>query len=130
MSHIIWVYGTLKKWFWNHWYMKNSKFIWEDSIKCYWITWIWFPKASFVDNYWNSNSIDLNIELYEVSDEDLIDIDRLEWHPNFYTRFNTKTNSWKTIEIYTIDVRNIDLKYLNKCSETWIFTWVWYKNEQ
>ena len=100
-NKIIWVYGTLKNWYWNHGVMKSAwwEFIGEDYVPFNDLSSSWIPFLN-VDTTWESNKYCL-VELYQV--EDITPLDRLEWHPSFYTRTPVTTLSWKEIEVYSIE---------------------------
>lgn len=118
MQQIIAVYWTLKMWNGNNGLLSWSKFIWIDYVKCYGITWTWFPVASFK---WEREWIELEVELYEVSEEVLKNIDRLEWYnpPNHirYDRIPVTTTMWKMdVQIYHQDIKTIDKSILEEHS--------------
>lgn len=92
------VYGTLKQWYGNNRLMRNCKFLWTDFVPFTKIAGTWFPIAKFE---WASNDKLLKVELYEVSNQDdLSNIDSLEWHPNWYKRIPVTTISNKLVQIY------------------------------
>lgn len=102
--HIIAVYWTLKKQYGNHRLIEKCEFIWEDLLPFVKIRWEWFPIADFVWAMWDKL---LKVELYKITDyETLQNVDRLEWHPNWYKRIEVTTASWKTVEVY--DMTNKD----------------------
>lgn len=61
-----------------------------------------FPKITFPFNEIVSNYIE--VELYEVNDEELRDLDRLEWHPGWYERIKMTTTSWEECEVYHMPI--------------------------
>lgn len=104
------VYWTLKKWWWNHVLLHKAEFIWEAFVKCYWIHWRWFPIANFVDNW--KDSIELQVEIYNVDNGTLSELDRLEWanqwRDDWYSRIEVTTTEWNPVQIYSQNVSEID----------------------
>lgn len=75
MSHIVFVYGTLKKHFGNHHILQDSKYLGNDKIKGY-DMYSLGPFPGIVESE-NGEGI-VQGELYEVNDEVLKELDRLE----------------------------------------------------
>ena len=105
MAMNIAVYGTLKKGFWNHPLMDGLEFIKKSFVKCYWITWGWFPTAQFKQLKNTDERILLEVEVYEIPNSSqgnnkLQQIDSLEWHPSRYERIQIKDEDEDIIEIY------------------------------
>lgn len=94
-TNTIFVYGTLRKGFGNYKYFLEgkSKFIEEDTINGKMHSWGSFPAVFPGDDT-------IHGEIYEVDDEVLSSLDRLEGHPNFYCRTPIKTSSGKDVEVY------------------------------
>ena len=76
----VFVYGTLKKGFGNHDLLKSSKFLGEAYIRAQLYSLGGLPVAI------EKSSSFVFGEVYEVTDDILDLLDRLEGHPNFYTR--------------------------------------------
>ena len=81
-AHLVFVYGTLKKGYYNHYFLKDSKFIDEAITKEKYA--LYFLKYPYVIK--NAKISQIYGEVYEVDDTTLIDLDFLEGHPNFYRR--------------------------------------------
>ncbi len=86
MKHLVFVYGTLKKGFGNHYLLENSKFIGRAKTKeKYKMTANGIPFVS------KSKAVSHIIgEVYEVDDETLEKLDFLEDHPDWYKREKVK----------------------------------------
>ena len=81
MTHLVFVYGTLKKGFPNHHYfMQDAKFICNDTISAKMYNYGNFPAVVL-----DEDSV-VSGEVYEVNDATLRDLDRLEGVPRFYNR--------------------------------------------
>ena len=77
----VFVYGTLRKGYWNHSLLENSKFLGKAITKEKYSLFadgipyvVKIPKTQIIG------------ELYEVDKETLERLDRLEGHPDFYKR--------------------------------------------
>jgi gamma-glutamylaminecyclotransferase len=94
--NLIFVYGTLKRGYGNHRIMEqgNAMFLREDAAPG--IVYGPFPYARPSDNPedW------IKGELYEVDDRLLARLDRLEGHPDYYTRTKVRLFSGERAEIY------------------------------
>lgn len=93
------VYGTLKKGKSNHSLLIDSKFLGETKIEGVSL----YRKEAF-PFAWKSDSFCFG-ELYEVDDNTLSKLDRLEGHPNWYKRelmevINLASNTKETAWIY------------------------------
>jgi gamma-glutamylcyclotransferase (GGCT)/AIG2-like uncharacterized protein YtfP len=100
---IIWVYGTLKKWFNNHSVMETAEwiFIKEDYIQINKLWECWFPYIELSD----SSDKWLKVELYEIKDSNMYILDHLEWYTewntnNHYNRVLIETLSWEKVYVY------------------------------
>lgn len=99
MANYIAVYGTLKKGYRNHDLLLTSKFIKNSHTGS--------GFALFVDDLpflvQREDGKGAEIEIYEVSNEILQDLDRLEGHPKFYTRIFLRYEDDKKLEIYVLN---------------------------
>jgi gamma-glutamylcyclotransferase (GGCT)/AIG2-like uncharacterized protein YtfP len=89
MSNRIAVYGSLKKGLHNHKLLESSRFVKDTYVRGFNM----YSLGSFpcvVPNEDGSGSI--TVEVYDVTDEVLVNLDRLEGYPRFYDRdtFYTK----------------------------------------
>jgi len=115
MKKLIWVYWTLKEWYWNSYLLRGAVKLRDDFAKIQALSWSGFPVATFTDTSagesWHAI---LKIEVYEVIDEQMLsNLDRLEWHPNWYRRMEITTHNWLQIEIYNMP----DTQWLK---DTWL----------
>ncbi|NPA62821.1 MAG: gamma-glutamylcyclotransferase [Methanococci archaeon] len=83
----VFVYGSLRKGFWNHEpYLKNSKFIGKGRTKEKYAMY-----ADIIPYVVENEKISHIVgEVYEVDEETLKRIDRLEGHPDYYERKKVK----------------------------------------
>tara|TARA_R100000353_G_scaffold174044_1_gene141255 strand:+ start:190 stop:621 length:432 start_codon:yes stop_codon:yes gene_type:complete len=89
-KHLVFVYGTLREGFNNHYLLTTSKWIdYGITDKKYYMSELGIP---FVVE--KPDLTKIKGELYEVSDDTLEILDLLEGHPNFYKRkkVNIKSN--------------------------------------
>lgn len=77
----VFVYGTLRKGFGNHFLLKNSKFIGEAITKEKYSLY-----ASGIPYVVKVPKTHIKGEVYKVDSETLKSLDQLEGHPNFYKR--------------------------------------------
>jgi gamma-glutamylcyclotransferase (GGCT)/AIG2-like uncharacterized protein YtfP len=81
-KHLLFVYGTLKRGFWNHYLLDREEFIGEAETKEKYAMYVsgipYVVKGEPVSR--------IKGEVYRVSSETLKLIDRLEGHPNWYRR--------------------------------------------
>ena len=82
MKHKVFVYGTLKKGFGNHRFLKGASFIGNARTMDHFA--LYESGLPFVIE--NEAVSTISGELYEVSEETLVRLDCLEGHPGFYTR--------------------------------------------
>lgn len=80
--HRVFVYGSLKKGFSNHRVIHGAKFLGDDTTLE--DAWFMFSMGGFPGVVSGNGYI--SGEVYEVDDEVLKDLDRLEGNGNFYTR--------------------------------------------
>ncbi len=78
----LFVYGTLKKGFHNHHFLKNAKFIDTGIIQGNLLHLGGFPGLIVS----KSDKDYVQGELYEIAEETLPALDRLEGHPDFFRR--------------------------------------------
>lgn len=83
-NHSVFVYGTLKKGFGNHLFLKDQKFCGEALIRGTLVSLKWFP------GYIATGNDVVKGEVYSVDDETLKRLDHLEGHPRFYERREVK----------------------------------------
>jgi gamma-glutamylcyclotransferase (GGCT)/AIG2-like uncharacterized protein YtfP len=106
MNNSVFVYGTLKSGFGNHVFLKGSRFVCDAMTdKPYLFLEHGLPFV--IDDSNDFKSVRVHGEVYEVNDETLKNIDRLEGHPEFYERkpvwvINKKTNIKLYVWIYFI----------------------------
>lgn len=79
-KHLVFVYGTLKKGFPNHYYLKDQEYLGEATIRGTMISLRHFPGVINVGND------QITGELYQIDNETLARLDRLEGYPHFYER--------------------------------------------
>jgi len=91
----VFVYGTLKKGFGNHFLLKDSQFIKVDKVSGLMYNIGPFPGAvpAKGDN-------PLHGEIYEIDETTLQRLDRLEGVPHLYRRETEKTSSGEEVFIY------------------------------
>ena len=99
---IIATYWTLKRSERNHYLLSSATYLKKSFLPFIKITGTSFPKITFPFNEIVSNYIE--VELYEVNDEELRDLDRLEWHPGWYERIKMTTTSWEECEVYHMPI--------------------------
>jgi gamma-glutamylcyclotransferase (GGCT)/AIG2-like uncharacterized protein YtfP len=76
------VYGTLKKGYSNHHFMFKSKYIKNTEIKGS----LYLKKDRYFPHLILKGEDLIECEIYEVSENCLTYLDRLEGHPNFFER--------------------------------------------
>ncbi len=96
MKKLLFVYGTLKRGFWNNALLKRAKFIGEgvtrERFKLYTVG---FPYAVP-----DSGGLPVKGEVYEVDQKTLSELDNLEGYPVHYKRkpVKVKLNSGREVE--------------------------------
>ena len=83
MSHLVFVYGTLKRGFSNHHILKDAEFLGSGETTESVFT--MYHLGGFPGVVLGGNS-DIKGELYSVDEATLQHCDWLEGHPNFYKR--------------------------------------------
>lgn len=112
MTYLMAVYGTLRKNYGNHHYLKNADFIGlGKTINKYRLRARGIP---FVDKTPNTH---ITIELYSVNDVELANIDRLEGHPTTYKRELTEVKVNDTIYNAWLYFYNHDLEYVTEIND-------------
>jgi gamma-glutamylaminecyclotransferase len=81
----VFVYGTLRKGFWNHHLLKDSKYLgtFREDIKMDMVDLGAFPGLV---PYNGDFSFYVTVEAYEIDNKTLERLDRLEGYPTFYNR--------------------------------------------
>lgn len=112
-KHNVFVYGTLKKDKGNSYYLRNSKFVGNGIVQGFTMV----NLGSFPGAIDTKNGI-IHGEIYEVDQDTLINLDRLEGYNtfrsnNFYTRqaVNVILKDGSTMEAY---MYTLPEKYLEK----------------
>lgn len=88
----VFVYGTLKKGYRNHYLLKNSQFIGDSKVDNFTLhSFGGFPVAVPASEQYITG------EVYEVDDDTMTNLDWLEGYPSFYDRQIVETehgNAW------------------------------------
>lgn len=82
------VYGTLRRGFGNNKLLKNSEFLGETEISGFSMYSLGGFPGIIIDK---SNTKNIKIELFKVTQEELNSLDRLEGYPDFYDRMLVHT---------------------------------------
>lgn len=89
------VYGTLKKGYWNHYILENSKFVG---------TFLTAPKYDLYlsDNipFITDGLYQIRGEVYDVNEKVIKNIDWLEDHPNLYIKLNVMLYNREKVTAY------------------------------
>ncbi|MDQ7056677.1 MAG: gamma-glutamylcyclotransferase family protein [Persephonella sp.] len=80
-KNFVFVYGTLRKGFWNHSFLGNSRFLGYGKTKEKYSLY-----ADSIPYVVKEPLTQIKGEIYEVDDETLQRLDELEGHPSFYKR--------------------------------------------
>jgi gamma-glutamylaminecyclotransferase len=119
---LIFVYGSLKKDFQNHYLLEDSKYIGEATTTDFY-TMIGTKSKAFpyiISNYPDNAGTCIKGEVYDISEEVLEKLDKLEGHPDTYTRRNIYVSADKDSLIvfaYILDnqyILNNIIKYIGK----------------
>ncbi|MEO2068955.1 MAG: gamma-glutamylcyclotransferase [Desulfurobacteriaceae bacterium] len=110
-KYLLFVYGTLKKGFWNHHFLQNEKFVGKAETKEKYAMYV--TRIPFVVK--NEKVSTIKGKVYEVSKETLKEIDRLEGHPEWYKRelvpvvvsVNGKKKEVKAYVYFSLDPRGV-----------------------
>lgn len=100
----VFVYGSLKKGFGNHYFLNEAKFLKEDSVNGF----VMVSLGGFPGAIRGEGTI--HGELYEVNEQQMRGLNSLEGYSeirpkkdNFYDREFVKTNSGEEAYIYTLE---------------------------
>ena len=85
VKHSVSVYGTLKRWYGNHRLIADAEFVWEYLVPFYALKSSGIPFLSVVGDPSELKGY-MKVETYSVTDDELVRLDRLEWHPDWYIR--------------------------------------------
>lgn len=99
-THLLFVYGTLKKGYGNHRLIEKAKLIGKTVLPFKAMNGFGFPVVTFHTEDTPCNKLLIG-EVYEIDDEMLMQCDRLEGHPSFYTRIQMPTDLG-TVYVYNI----------------------------
>ena len=94
----VFVYGTLKRGHGNHHFLRGQTFLGEDVIKGKMFSLGAFPCVSMA-----TQEQTIHGEVYEVDDNSLARMDRLEGHPTFYKRELVQTGGGVAAWVYLIN---------------------------
>ena len=100
-GHPVFVYGSLKRGFHNHYLLKGSKFIGEDSTRGKMLSLGAFPGVIKGDG-------PVHGELFIVDDETLQKLDALEGCPSLYVREQILLDSGQEAFIYYLNDYNFE----------------------
>jgi len=93
----LFVYGTLKKGFHNHDFLKYASYLGERTIKGKMYSYGAFPYVNI-----KQNGI-IHGELYSIDENTLLDCDSLEGYPSFYSKKEVITNKNEKVLVYYIN---------------------------
>jgi len=95
------VYGTLKMNGWNHRLIEDAKYIGDDVVDGYKLFYSGGP-GSFPYAIPDEHS-KMRGEVFDVTPSQLLDMDDMEGHPNWYKRTNVKTQNNDEIMMYVME---------------------------
>lgn len=98
MSHFVAVYGSLKKGFYNHYFLENASFVSEGKV--YGFSMYDCGPYPMIARTMKKGNGTVAVEVYAIDDNILQSLDRLEGCPNFYKR------SYVTVETEGHPVRS------------------------
>ncbi|WP_456419752.1 gamma-glutamylcyclotransferase family protein [Thermovibrio sp.] len=96
MRELVFVYGTLKRGFWNNALLKRARFIGKGiTLEKFKLYTVGFPYAVP-----DEEGLPLKGEVYEVDEKTLLELDNLEGYPIHYKRkrVKVKLNTRKEVE--------------------------------
>lgn len=104
---LVFVYGTLKRGYGNHYRMNEAKgtFVGESKVKGFGcLNTPWYPYAV------KSPEREIVGEVFDVPDNNIFILDRLEGYPNHYNRVQTQTDCGVAWIYYneTVDKYNVN----------------------
>ncbi len=105
------VYGTLKKNYGNHWFLRECKLLSSERLS----GWTMVNLGAFPAVSPSENTRTIAVEVYEITEQNLEDLDNLEGYPYLYDRTEVQTSkgpAW----LYFID--RAQSIYSNKLIET------------
>ena len=103
MNHLLFVYGSLKKGYENHYHLDGASYIGERSIKGKMYSLISFPYVNIEEKGIVKG------ELYKINDVTFKRCDILEGYPKFYNRKSVKTLEGEYVIVYYINKKNSNL---------------------
>jgi len=98
VRELVFVYGTLKRGFWNNALLKRARFIGEGiTLEKFKLYTVGFPYAVP-----DEKGLPLKGEVYEVDEKTLLELDNLEGYPIHYKRkrVKVKLNTGKEVEAF------------------------------
>lgn len=102
---LVFVYGSLRKGFGNHYLLENSQFVKEATLSGFQMYSLGgFPAIT----HSRSKKDKIKGEIYEVNEATLYHLDRLEGHPNFYFREAYFTDDREIVQTYILDRESIE----------------------
>lgn len=106
-NNTIFVYGTLKKNFENHFILDGADFLGEAITEKKYLLVKSGGLPFLIENSEHEKATFIKGELYKISDSLLMDVDELEGHPNFYYRkpiwVKTKDDSIDMAWVYLVN---------------------------
>ena len=95
----VFVYGTLRKGYNNHYLLKTSRYLCDTTTKGYKKDMGGIPAVDI-----RQEGI-VEGEVYEIDDETLKKLDLLEGHPTFYERKEVTLENGMVVWIYTMELK-------------------------
>lgn len=111
----VFVYGTLKRGYWNHRLLEKSKFVGEGTISGYEL----YDLGSYPGIIPGEKKDEVDGELYEIDNETLIRLDRLEGEGFLYLRKEVEVDINGHMEKVLIYVYNRKVKGAKKLKREW-----------
>jgi gamma-glutamylcyclotransferase (GGCT)/AIG2-like uncharacterized protein YtfP len=108
MKYIVFVYGTLKRDFPNHYVLGDSKFLGEFTTE---------PRYTMLDlgmfpGVIYQGNTKIVGEVFEVDEKIMTDLDNLEGFPTLYGKHNLKTE-WGTAIMYIYNITEYNNEFIN-----------------
>lgn len=104
--HNLFVYGTLKQGHSNHRFLRDSNFLGAAATQT---KYTMVHLGGFPGVTQKKTSV-IHGELYEIDDDTLRNVDRLEGHPSFYKRKTIKIDHENVTEAFTYILPNEEYK--------------------